>query len=61
MIGGAKIAMGVAFVAAAIWLFIAIRDQGADSARTYIERQNNAAGSTADDARGSYGRCPDGL
>ncbi|MBN9155815.1 hypothetical protein [Microbacterium sp.] len=60
MIDWSKIIVGTALVAAAIWLFVDIRDQGAESVRTSIERQNNEAGNTADGARSAYDRCLDG-
>lgn len=60
MIDWSKIIVGAALVAAAIWLFVEIRDQGAESVRTSIERQNNEAGNAADGARSAYDRCLDG-
>lgn len=54
-----KIGLIAAGAAALIWLYVGIRDQGADAVRNAVERQNNAAGSTADDARSAYDRCLD--
>lgn len=61
MIDWSKVIIGAVAAGALIWLYAEIRSQGADSVRNAIERQNNAAGSTADDARGSYDLCPDGM
>lgn len=55
-----KISLIAAGAAALIWLYVEIRDQGADAVRNAVERQNNAAGSTADDARSACDRCLDG-
>lgn len=60
MMGWPKIALGVAAAGALIWLYAEIRNQGADSVLINIERQNNDAGNTADDARSAYDRCLDG-
>lgn len=60
MIDWPKIILGVAVAAALIWLYADIRDHGAESVRTSMERQNNEAGNAADDARSAYDRCLDG-
>ncbi|WLR92962.1 hypothetical protein [Shinella zoogloeoides] len=52
--------MGAAIAGALIWLYAEIRDQGARSATSKIERQNNEARNAADDARSAYDRCLDG-
>lgn len=54
-----KVLLGVAAAAALIWLYAEIRKDGAESVRMTIERQNNEAGNTADDARSAYDRCLD--
>lgn len=61
MFAAPKIILCVLICLAVLALVHLIRKDGADSVRSAVERQNNAAGSTADDARGSYDRCPDGL
>ena len=60
MIDWPKIALGVAIVGALIWLYAEIRDQGAESVRNSIERQNNDARNAADNGRSAYDRCLDG-
>ncbi|MBB3980088.1 hypothetical protein GGQ64_005335 [Rhizobium azooxidifex] len=54
-----RVLIGVAIAAALIGLYSIIYDQGAESVRTGIERQNNEAGNSADLARGAYDRCRD--
>ena len=54
-----KIIIGVAIVGALIWLYAEIRDQGAESLRNSIERQNNDAARKADDAALDYDGCRD--
>lgn len=56
-----KLVLCVLVCLAMLALVHLIRKDGADSVRDTIERQNNAAGDAADDARGAYDRCPDGL
>lgn len=54
-----KILLGVAIAGALFWLYAEIRDQGADSVRNSIGRQNNEAGNAADNARNTYDGCLD--
>lgn len=59
MIQWPRILIGVVIAGALIWLYSTIYQQGADSVRTGVERQNNEAGNSADDARSAYDRCRD--
>lgn len=59
MINWPRVLIGVAIVGALIWLYSTIYQQGADGVRSGIERQNNEAGNSADDARSAYDRCLD--
>lgn len=56
-----KIILGALILAALSWAVIEIRQDGAQSVRNTIERQNNEAGGNADDARSEFDRCPDGM
>lgn len=54
-----KITLAILIAAALAWLYVEIRKDGAESVRSAIERQNNEAGTSADDSRSSYDRCLD--
>ncbi len=59
MIPWSKIILGAALAGVLIWLYAEIRDQGAESVRNSIERQNNEAARKADDAALDYDGCRD--
>lgn len=54
-----KLIAALAIAVALFWLYMEIRQGGADSVKTAIERQNNDAASSADDNRTAYDRCLD--
>lgn len=60
MIPWPKIALGALILAALAWAVIEIRQDGAQSVRNSIERQNNEAAGQSDTARSNYDRCLDG-
>jgi hypothetical protein len=49
------VAAVVALIVAATWFY----NKGGESVQIEIERQNNAAGTSAEDARTAYDRCVD--
>lgn len=61
MIPWPKIALGALVLAALAWAVIEIRQDGAQSFKNTIERQNNEAAGNADDARSEFDRCPVGM
>lgn len=60
MIPWPKIALGALILAALAWAVIEIRQDGAQSFKNSIERQNNEAAGQSDTARSNYDRCLDG-
>ncbi len=60
MIPWPKLAFGALILAALAWAVIEIRQDGAQSFKNSIERQNNEAAGQSDTARSSYDRCLDG-
>ncbi|AHK42205.1 hypothetical protein OV14_0040 [Ensifer adhaerens OV14] len=54
-----KILGGVLVLAAITWAILEIREDGAQSFRASIERQNNASATSAGDARSDYDLCLD--
>lgn len=55
-----KIIGGVLVLAALTWAVLQIREDGAESVKQAIERQNYEAASQSDARRGDYDRCLDG-
>jgi hypothetical protein len=60
MVPWAKILGGVLMLAAVAWVAFQIREDGAQSVKQAIERQNNEAASQADTGRSDFDRCLDG-
>lgn len=54
-----SLARWIGIIAAFAFLYWMIFDQGADSVRNAIERQNNEAARNADDRRLNYDQCID--
>ncbi|WP_245278342.1 hypothetical protein [Ensifer aridi] len=57
MVGWTKILGGVLVLAAITWAVLEIREDGAQSAKTAIERQNNEAANRAHSKRTDYDSC----
>ncbi|WP_162137863.1 hypothetical protein [Sinorhizobium fredii] len=55
-----KILGGVLVLAVIAWAVLEIREDGAESVKNAIERQNNEAASQSDARRSDYDRCLDG-
>jgi hypothetical protein len=60
MIHWPKLILAGFILAALAWAVIEIREDGAQSVKNSIERQNNEAAGQSDTARSSYDRCLDG-
>ncbi|MBB4185812.1 hypothetical protein GGE07_002462 [Sinorhizobium terangae] len=60
MIPWSKILGGVLVLAAIAWVVLEIREDGAESVKQAIERQNNEAAHQSDAGRSDYDRCLDG-
>lgn len=59
MIDRTRLVIAIAAAGALIWVYAVILHQGAEGVRISIERQNNEARNSADDARSAYDRCLD--
>ncbi|MDX0849170.1 hypothetical protein GOD74_12190 [Sinorhizobium medicae] len=57
MVDWPKILGGVLVLAAITWVVVEIREDGARSAKTAIERQNNEAANRAHSNRNDYDSC----